>query len=90
MLHIVSRLHRLETLSRYVSAKDSLLLVEEAVYAANPKHHKHTLLPSIEIKALEPDLTARGLESVCASHIEAVDFAGFVDLTAEHGKSITW
>ncbi|MFA0067166.1 sulfurtransferase complex subunit TusB [Vibrio breoganii] len=90
MLHIVSRLHSLETLSRYVLAKDTVLLVEEAVYAANPKHKKHALLPSIEVKALQPDLIARGLESVCPSHIEAVDFAGFVDLTAEHSKSITW
>ncbi|GEA51378.1 multidrug MFS transporter [Vibrio inusitatus NBRC 102082] len=90
MLHIVSRLHSLEILSRYVSSKDTLLLVEEAVYATNPKHRKHVILPSIKIKALEPDITARGLSSVCASHIEAVDFAGFVDLTAEHSKSITW
>ncbi len=90
MLHIVSRLHSLETLSRYVSAKDTLLLVEEAVYASNPKHKKHVLLPSVEVKALQPDIVARGLEGVCASHIETVDFAGYVDLTAEHSKSITW
>ncbi|GAB7219068.1 sulfurtransferase complex subunit TusB [Vibrio comitans] len=90
MLHIISRLHCLDVLSRYVSAKDTLLLVEEAVYATNPKHRKHALLPSVKVKALEPDLAARGLESVCAPHIEVVDFAGFVDLTAEHSKSITW
>ncbi|CAM4150536.1 sulfurtransferase complex subunit TusB [Vibrio neonatus] len=91
MLHIVTRLHFVETLSSYVLDKDSILLVEEAVYAINPKHKLHACLPAqVTIKALQPDVSARGLEAVCAVHIECVDFAGFVDLTAEHSKSLTW
>ncbi|GAD80607.1 sulfurtransferase complex subunit TusB [Vibrio ezurae] len=91
MLHIVTRLQCVETLSAYILDKDSVLLVEEAVYAINPKHKLHSKLPSqVTVKALQPDVAARGLEAVCATHIECVDFAGFVDLTAEHSKSLTW
>ncbi|CAM2989929.1 sulfurtransferase complex subunit TusB [Vibrio rarus] len=91
MLHIVTRLNALDDLARYLFDTDNVLLTEEAVYAVNPQHKKHALLPvTVTVSALLPDLQARGVESVCAPHITLVDFAGFVDLTAESDKSMTW
>ncbi|OBT10044.1 hypothetical protein A9264_03540 [Vibrio sp. UCD-FRSSP16_10] len=91
MLHIVTQLHLIEDAARYALDKDCLLLVEEAVYAVNPQHKAHKLLPKeVTIKVLSADLIARGLESACAKNIDSVDFSGFVDLTAEHSKSLTW
>lgn len=90
MLHIITRLDNIELATRYSLTGDEFLLVEEAVYAANPNHHFHSLLKPQSTKALYADVEARGILNKCVQAIELVSFAGFVDLTAEHSKSTTW
>ncbi|GAM72222.1 tRNA 5-methylaminomethyl-2-thiouridine synthase tusB [Vibrio sp. JCM 19236] len=90
MLHIVSNLDALKQATEYASSKDEFLLVQNAVYAVNPKHFAHSKLNAHNSFALSADVEARGLLEKADSAIELVDFAGFVDLTAEHSKSITW
>lgn len=90
MLHIISTLEALKQATAYASSKDEFLLVQDAVYAVNPKHFAHAELIAHNTYALSADVEARGLSHKADSAIELVDFAGFVDLTAEHSKSITW
>ena len=40
--------------------------------------------------ALQPDLAARGVAGTLAEGVTAVDYAGFVDLVAEHSSNQTW
>jgi tRNA 2-thiouridine synthesizing protein B len=90
MLHIIKRLDNIESATRYSTSGDEFLLVEEAVYAINPNHKYHSILNIPSTKALLADVEARGIINKCAQVIELVGFDGFVDLTAEHSKSITW
>lgn len=88
-LHIV---HRLEggrlpaALARCVNAGDALLLTGDGVYAA--------LLPGADLPAsahaLADDVRARGLLPQWPASVTLTDHAGFVDLVAQHGKSLSW
>jgi tRNA 2-thiouridine synthesizing protein B len=91
MLHIIKQPATLSLALAYAAPEDLFLLVEGAVYVALPGHKAHQLLISAQQKTyvLQPDLAARGLAEF-NSPVEQVDFAGFVDLTAEEDKSITW
>ena len=45
----------------------------------------------VKFYALGPDLRARGLsDERVTDGIEIVDYAGFVDLAAEHDKVVAW
>jgi len=45
----------------------------------------------VKFYVLGPDLKARGLSTDRVTDgIEIVDYAGFVDLAAEHGKVVAW
>lgn len=90
MLHIIPNLEALKQALAYASDKDEFILLQDAVYALNPKHYANGSLIASRTCALIADVEARGLIDKADSGIELVDFAGFVDLTAEHSKSITW
>ncbi|WP_261816522.1 sulfurtransferase complex subunit TusB [Vibrio gallicus] len=90
MLHIISRIDKLEQAVMYATATDRFLLVEDAVYAANPRHHAFLSIQPLQTLVLRPDAEARGIIDMLESSIAVIDFSGFVDLTAEHSKSITW
>lgn len=73
-------------------AADCVVLIEDAVYGAGP-----TATPLAEpladaasrglrVCALEPDLRARGV----VARVETVDYAGLVDLLAEHDRVVHW
>ncbi|MBV0931823.1 sulfurtransferase complex subunit TusB [Marinobacterium weihaiense] len=70
-----------------LTADDTLLLIEEAVYWILP-HHSASLsgLPA-RVVVLAPDRAARG---VTKGEYEEVDDAGFVMLTLEHERTLSW
>jgi len=76
-----------QTCAASLTERDTLLLIEDAVYWLLP-HHKNELtrLPA-RIVVLEPDLLARG---VSADGIACVNDAGFVELTIIHDSIINW
>ncbi|KJY81587.1 sulfur relay protein TusB [Vibrio galatheae] len=90
MLHIVKTIEALVEASQVISESDQLLLVEQAVYAANPLHNAFPMTKGMSAFVLEADIAARGIANRISPSVTCVDFAGFVDLTAEQPNSITW
>ena len=79
---------------RVAQAGDSILLIEDGVYAALA-----TAVASAPIVAapdrmgfyaLEPDIAARGLAGRTNVAVELVDYAGFVELTERHQQIVSW
>lgn len=85
----------LDTCLRLAKEGSTILLIEDAVYAA-PKgtaveEKIAAATTRYRICALAPDLKARGLgESELVDGIRLVDYGGFVDLVAEHDTVQTW
>ncbi|NAW69642.1 sulfurtransferase complex subunit TusB [Vibrio sp. V27_P1S3P104] len=91
MLHIVKKLEQLTWLSRYLQCGDVLLLVEQAVYASKISSPYYRYLPcDSTVYALQEDLAARGWLEACAEPIHIINIAGFVDMTINFEKSISW
>ncbi len=92
MLHIIKSYSSIKEIIQYASSTDTLLLVEDAVYAANSQHPVFNCLINSElsISALLPDIQARGLVTCIDSQIILVNFDGWVALTEKDEKSITW
>lgn len=98
MLHIVNKSHRqttsLESCLRLAQDGHALLLIEDGVYAATRAGAASaglaTALARLKVYVLQPDLAARGMAAAMVDGITAVDYAGFVDLVAEHPNNQTW
>ncbi len=96
MLHIVNKSHRqttsLQSCLRLAQDGHALLLIEDGVYAAT-KAGAGAIAPvlaRLKVYALQPDLEARGMAGSVAEGVTTVDYAGFVDLVAEHSNSQSW
>ena len=99
MLHIVSE-SLLETaiLERYrtrIGDGHSVLLIEDAVLAVQPDCAVASLLDTImaqlQLFVLSEDLLVRGISlNQLEGKIEPVNYAGFVDLVAEHKQVQSW
>ena len=73
----------------------AVLLIEDGVYAAltqtGVEAQVEGALDPLKVYALGPDLQARGLSTErVIPGISVVDYAGFVDLAAEHDKVQAW
>jgi tRNA 2-thiouridine synthesizing protein B len=85
----------LATCLDYAGSGASVLLIEDGVYAAlagtNVESRVKEALGSVKVYVLGPDLAARGFapERVIEG-VSVVDYAGFVDLAAEHDKVQAW
>jgi len=98
MLHIVNKspLERtaLESCLRVARPGNSVLLIEDAVYAAargNAAAAKVTqAAQSLKIYVLAPDLEARGMKDATVEGVTLVDYGGFVDLVAGHPVVQSW
>ena len=98
MLHIVNKSHRqtssLESCLRLAQDGHALLLIEDGVYAATRAGAASAGLAQamkrLKVYALKPDLEARGVAATLVDGVTAVDYAGFVDLVAEHPNNQTW
>lgn len=99
MLHIVNKSpferNALESCLRVAKPGSSVLLIEDAVYAALAKaSHAETLAARMEdfsFYVLGPDVSARGLsDAPLVEGVNVVDYEGFVDLVADHDAAQSW
>jgi tRNA 2-thiouridine synthesizing protein B len=98
MLHIVNKSHRqtssLASCLRLAQDGQALLLIEDGVYAATKggaaSANLADALKRLKVYALQPDLEARGMAGALIDGVTTVDYAGFVDLVAEHSTSQSW
>ena len=78
----------------HVLEGSAVLLYEDGVYAAikgTAAEGKVKSAQGVKFYALGPDLKARGLsDERVTDGVEIVDYAGFVDLAAEHDKVVAW
>lgn len=69
---------------------DAVLLIEDAVFGAGDVQTPLTAAledatnRGLDVFALEPDLTARGIET----SLKTVDYAGFVELLTKHDRAV--
>jgi tRNA 2-thiouridine synthesizing protein B len=87
MLHIINKSPfqncALESCLRYFGKDDTMILIEDGVYAAIPDTNKSTLIGNAmsthKIYALAADLEARGIEKIMGP-IQKADYETFIDL----------
>jgi tRNA 2-thiouridine synthesizing protein B len=97
MLHIVNKspLERntLDSVLR-IAQSGSLLLIEDAVYAATRGSAVAARLTAamarLKVYALLPDLEARAVADRLIDGVTPVDYGGFVDLVASHPNCQSW
>ena len=98
MLHIVNKSHTqtnsLQSCLRLAKPGHALLLIEDAVYAATAAGADSAgladALAQLKVYALQPDVDARGMAGKLVDGVKAIDYAGFVDLVAEHPNNQSW
>lgn len=94
ILHILnrppssSRVYR-EALAA-MGSTDRLLLIEDGVLGALTSQVRHFQQVEGRLFALREDLDARGLLGRCESSVQVVDVDGFVLLTEEADKTVSW
>lgn len=95
-LHLLSRSPFTDTSGttclRLLGAGDGLLLTGDAVYALQPGSRPFEVLNQLptdrQLFVLTEDLDARGLTA--PDFVQAVDYAGFVDLTLRFERTNSW
>ncbi|MDV6254143.1 sulfurtransferase complex subunit TusB [Vibrio sp. EA2] len=90
MLHIIKTVSALESAVAMFSEQDDILLMEDAVYAANPQHPAFHHVKNATVFALESDIQARGMGNRISPSVTIVSYTGFVNLTVKQEKSLTW
>jgi tRNA 2-thiouridine synthesizing protein B len=99
MLHTVNKSPfekgSLDSCLRLARKGSAILLIEDAVYGAMKgtaiEGKLRDAVSSFKVYALGPDLQARGLDAASVvDGVQGVDYAGFVDLAAEHDKVQAW
>ena len=98
MLHIVNQSpYQSSTLAsclRLLQPGHSLLLIEDAVYAADSAGSQQAALQQAaaraKVYALKPDVEARGLGQRVMENVTLIDYSGFVTLVAETSTSHSW
>ncbi|MCG6657155.1 sulfurtransferase complex subunit TusB [Halomonas campisalis] len=70
--------------------EDRLLLIEDGVLGALPSQVRHFESVTGRLFALREDLAARGLDGHCDAAVQVVDVDGFVQLTEEADKTVSW
>ena len=78
----------------HVQEGSAVLLYEDGVYAAmkgTANEEKIKSAQGVKFYVLGPDVKARGIDAGRLTEgLEVVDYAGFVDLAAEHEKVVAW
>jgi len=98
MLHTVNKSpfnhNSLETCLKYAAPGSAVLLIEDGVYAAAQgtavARQLRDVMKNVPIYALRPDVEARGIQNRVLEGVQLVDYAGFVDLAAEHSSVQSW
>jgi tRNA 2-thiouridine synthesizing protein B len=98
MLHIVNQSptesFSLASCLRAAQDGHSLLLIEDGIYAATAGCASACGLQDatkrLKVYVLQPDLDARGMTAKRIPAATPIDYAGFVQLVAEHPTNQTW
>ena len=98
MLHIVNKSpyekSALDSCLRVAQPGHAVLLIEDAVYAAarggSGAEKIQKAAATLKLFALAPDVEARGLRERVIDGVTMVDYAGFVDLVANHTTNQSW
>jgi tRNA 2-thiouridine synthesizing protein B len=95
MLHVVNKSpyerNSLDTCVGYCREGDTLLLIEDGVYAALAAGKAAAKMEGLKVAALGSDLKARGIaEDKLVEGIQIVDYAGFVDLVETTDRVQSW
>lgn len=85
----------LDSCLKLAKAGSGLLLLEDGIYAALKGTAREAQVKeaaqNMKLYVLGPDLNARGMTGDrVIDGIEIVDYAGFVDLAADHDKVNAW
>ena len=68
----------------------TLLLIEDGVYAATRADLLGDAAKTLKVHALQPDLAARGMAGKAIDGVTPIDYAGFVELVATHPTNQSW
>ena len=99
MLHLINKSpferNALDSCLRVAKSGDSILLIEDGVYAALAKAaHAEQItgrMDDFSFYVLGPDVAARGLDDTpLIEGVATVDYEGFVDLVAETDATQSW
>jgi len=95
ILHIVNKSpyekNSLDVAAGYAQDGDSVLLIEDAVYAAAKSGKASAKLNGLDVSVLGSDLAARGIsEDKLVDGVAVVDYAGFVDLVEAKDTVQSW
>jgi len=82
-LHIVNRPCALASCLEVAADADTILLIEDGVYAA-------AVTPGRTMRALRDDVLARGLAERLAADVELADYDDFVGLVERHQPIVSW
>ena len=85
----------LDSCLKLAKAGSGVLLIEDGIYGALKGTAREAQVKeaaqNLKLYVLGPDLNARGMtEDRVIDGIEIVDYAGFVDLAADHDKVNAW
>lgn len=87
-LHLISHSSQISQAIQVAKDKDALLLLQEAVYAgAPPLPELSTFADSSRLYYLSDDAKARGIEVKIG---QPIDYAGFVQLTLDFQRTLSW
>jgi len=95
MLHLVNKSpyqnSNLDTATAYMQDGDTLLLIEDGIYAAIKAGKASAALAGRKVSVLGSDLAARGIAAdKLLEGINVIDYAGFVDLVEASDKVQSW
>ena len=98
MLHIVNKSpyerNTFESCLRHAKKGSAILLIEDGVYAVLKNTKAATQVQSAmkdyTFYVLQPDVEARGMQGRVMDGVKAVDYSGFVDLTADNATVQSW
>ena len=98
MLHTVNKTpyerNSFDSCLAHTRKGDAVLLIEDGVYAAMkgtaPAKKLEQAAKDVTVYVLQPDVEARGIAGRIMDGVKLVDYAGFVDLAAEHPTVQAW
>lgn len=98
MLHIVNKSpferNTFESCLRHAVKGSAILFIEDGIYAVlkgtQASNAVKAAMKDCTFYVLQPDVDARGMQGRVVDGVKAVDYGGFVDLTAEHKTIQSW
>ena len=98
MLHIVNKSpferNNFESCLKHASKGSAILFIEDGIYAAlkgtQASSQVQAAMKDFKFYVLSPDVEARGMQGRVLDGVDAVDYGGFVELTAQHNAVQSW